>query len=210
MIWLKTRCFFFFDFLRTIWKYYRNPLFAKVHLYFTLQYFLKNPFRISRKFLQERGDEDIYAYGETPLSTLDEISKKCGITKDDIVFELGCGRGATCFWLNTWLGCEVVGIEYIPEFVEIAQTIVQKFHLKGIRFRLENFLETDFTGATVIYLYGTCLDDPSIQMLAESFRKCPPGTKIITTSYPIPGLPVQKSFKARFPWGRAEIYWHTV
>jgi len=210
MIWLKTQCFFFVDYLKTVWNYYRNRTFAKVDFLLRCRYFFQNPFRISRQFLEKRGESDIYAYGETPLITLDHICKECGMTKDDVVFELGCGRGITCFWLNLWLGCEVVGIEYIPKFVENAQTVVQTHHLKGIRFRLEDMLETDLTGATIIYLYGTCLDDESIQKLVEKFSQLPKGTKIITTSYSLPAFEITHRFKGRFAWGQSAIYCHQI
>jgi len=164
--------------------------------------------------LEKKGDKEIYAFGETPLTTLDQICRKCGVTKDDVVFELGCGRGITCFWLNIWLGCEVVGVEYIPEFVEIAQSIVQSCHLKRIRFRLEDMFETDLTGATVVYLYGTCLEEIEIQKMADKFSELPPGTKIITTSYSLseyyPSLQVTQQFQGRFAWGLADIYCHVL
>ncbi len=43
---------------------------------------------------------------------MDVIARECGIQKEDVVFELGCGRGRTCFWLNTFIGCKVVGIGF--------------------------------------------------------------------------------------------------
>jgi len=216
MLWLmlKTQGFFLLDSIKTAWKYYRNRTFAKVDLHLSVHYLFRNPFRISRRFLKQKGEEEIYAYGETPLSTLEQICQEFDVSSEDIVFELGCGRGMTCFWLNIIWGCDVVGIEYIPEFVATAQRAVHQFQLKSIRFRLDDMFETDLTGATVIYLYGTCLKEEEIQRLANKFAKLPQGTKIITTSYSLAeyshALSVSKELQGRFAWGTTDVFLHVV
>jgi len=216
MLWLtlKTQCFFLFDSLRSAWRYYGNRTFAKVDLHLSSHYFFHNPFRISRRFLEKTGEEEVYAYGETPLTTLEQICKEFDVSSDDTVFELGCGRGMTCFWLNIIWGCNVVGVEMIPEFVEAAQSTVQKYHLKNIRFRLDDMFESDLSGATVIYLYGTCLKDHEIQRLAKTLSGLPPGTKIITTSYSLaeytPMISEIGQIQGRFAWGTADVYLQEV
>src|SRR5207253_2734624 len=136
-------------------------------------------------YLLQKGEEDPYTYGETPLSTLDVIVKHCHITATDTVFELGCGRGRTCFWMNQFVGCRVVGIDYIPEFIQRANRIRSRFDLVDVQFREEDILNSQLTGATVIYLYGTCYSTPFIQTLIKNFALLPRGTKIITVSYPL-------------------------
>ena len=211
-IWLRIQFLHFIEFIRVIFRYYSNYTFLKIDQTLIFTYFFKNPFRLSRQFLEKKGDEELYAYGETPLTTLDAIMKQCDVSKEDTLFELGSGRGRACFWLHCFIGCEVVGIEYIPEFVAHAEQIRKKFALDTIEFRKEDFLQADFTGATVIYLYGTCLADEVIEKLIDKFEKLPPGTKIITVSYSLneytrkPLFEVMKCFPASYPWGSADIY----
>jgi len=211
---LKTQGFFLVDSIKTAWKYYRNLTFAKVDLHLFAYYFFRNPFRISRQYLKQKGEEEIYAYGETPLSTLEQICREFDVTSEDTVFELGCGRGITCFWLNIIWGCHVVGIEYIPVFVEAAQNAVHRYHLQNIRFRLDDMFETDLSDATVIYLYGTCLKEEEIQRLANKFSRLPQGTKIITTSYSLEEyshtLSISKQLQGCFAWGTADVFLHVV
>lgn len=200
------------DFFINVFRFYPDGAFAKVDLYLLMSYFFNNPFRISKRFLLERKDPNIYAYGETPLSSLDEIVRECGISAKDTVYELGCGRGRTCFWLNAFIGCKTVGIEYIPEFVQKAQNIKNKFHLKNIEFHCEDMGDADFSDATVIYLYGTCLEDDFIRKLERKFAKLPAGTKIITVSYSLPEYApegryeIMKRFPVRFAWGEGDVY----
>lgn len=111
---LKVKCINLAEYLRVIFKYYRNRPFFKIDACLLLSYLFANPFRLSRKFLLQKGERDVYTYGETPLTTMDTIARTCGLAAKDVVFEMGCGRGRTCFWLNQFIGCRVIGIDYVP------------------------------------------------------------------------------------------------
>src|SRR4051812_11578682 len=74
-------------------RYYRNRLFFRADIALKLLYFFHNPFSISKRFLQERGEKEVYAYGETPLTSWEIIARESGITAEDTVYELGSGRG---------------------------------------------------------------------------------------------------------------------
>jgi SAM-dependent methyltransferase len=164
--------------------------------------------------LIQKGEKEVYTYGETPLTTLEKIAKNCGIQSRDVVFELGCGRGRTCFWLHQFIGCKVVGIDEVPLFIEKAVQIQNRFALKNVTFRLEDLFETDLKHATVIYLYGTCYSEASVNALITGLSQCPAGTKVITTSYALtefqPHAPfrVIKRFPAVFTWGETDVYCH--
>lgn len=201
------------EFFRVVFKYYTaNFRFCKIDMSLLITYLFNSPYEISKKFLIEKGEKEIYLYGETPLTTLDDIARQCQITKNDTVFELGCGRGRTCFWLNSFIGCKVIGIETIPEFATRAQEIKSRFDVKNVEFRQQNMLQTDFSKATVIYLYGTCLEESFIQKLVARFQSLPAGTKVITVSYSLedftslPYFEVMKRFTAKFPWGTTDVY----
>lgn len=202
----------FLDFIQTAKRYYSNWSFCKVDLSLLLLYLGNSPFAISKQFLVQRGEKDLYAYGETPLATMDHIAKECQLSSRDTLFELGCGRGRTCFWLNAFVGCKVAGIDYVPEFIKNANIVKSRFNVNGVEFHLQDMLDTDLSGATAIYLYGTCLEDVQIITLIDKFKKLPPGTKIITVSYPLtdythdPIFEVMKRFTGKFTWGEGDIY----
>ncbi len=202
-----------FENIKIICKYYTTNLsFFKTDVSLLLTYLFDNPFAISKRFLLLKGEIDIYAYGETPLTSLQIIAEKCQITSKDLVLELGCGRGRTCFWLNSFIGCKVIGIELIPEFVERAERIRKKLKITGVRFLQEDFFLTDYSKATVVYLYGTCLEKYQVEKLINSLSTLPSGAKIITVSYALNDFSNTKLFETmkRFPvpftWGTADIY----
>lgn len=208
---LKTTFFRLFEWGKVVALYYvRNRSFLWIDGLLAMHYLLKNPHHISRDFHKKRGEKNIYVYGETPLTTLDHIAKECRILSKDVFYELGCGSGRTCLWLHKFVQCRVVGIEYLPEFVKKAERIKRWMHLSKVNFLLEDMLTADLQQATVIYLYGTCLEDEIIKQLVSRFHELGSGTKIITVSYPLPEYSIHfkliKEFSGRFPWGKATIF----
>lgn len=175
--------------------YYKSPKFALIDLSFGLVALFINPYRVCRKFLQKQGAEEIYAYGETPYTTYEKIARECGIGPQDTWVEMGSGRGKGCFWLNHFIGCQVVGVEQIPQFIRLSRFLQRLFWMRGVRFDKQDIEAADLKGATVIYLYGVW---PAL--------KVAPGVKVITMSEPLEGYRVLKSFWVRFPWGRTRCY----
>lgn len=199
------------EFWFVITRYYTNQKFFKVDLALLAKYLWKSPFRISKKFLIEANADDVYTYGETPLTTMALIAQQCKITADDCVLELGCGRGRTCFWLNCFIKCKVIGIEYIPAFIHKAQKVKNRYSVDGVDFVAGDMLEADFSKGSVIYLYGTCYDQQFLAKLIKKMESLPRGTKIITVSYSLSEFgarefTLQHGFTAPFTWGLADVY----
>lgn len=196
----------FVDFLMTSTTYYGNWKFAKIDLRLLMLYFWTNPFRVSRSYLEATKAPDLYVYGETPLTTLQLICKKAAVTEKDVVLELGCGRGRTSFWLHQWLGCKVTGIDHVPAFIENANAVKEVFHLEGIDFIEGDYLTADWGNPSVIYLYGSNLHETDIKLLSNRMKKLPKGVKVISVSFPIPGMVLLRRFQASFTWGDADVY----
>lgn len=191
-------------------RYYVSKTFRVIDRSLSKAYRFKTPYTLSRKFLERKGEKEVHLYGETYLTTYETIGKECGLTTKDRVLELGCGRGRGVFFLTTYFGAKVHGVEWIPQFVGIAQSIASKFHLERATFSCEDFMHTDLSGYSVIYLFGTCLKDEEIKRLIKRFQTLPKGVKIVTVSYPLteysPSFTIKKEFSAPFPWGETHIY----
>lgn len=210
---LKTTFFRLFEWVRVILRYYiKSWRFFWVDCLMAAHYLRKSPHQISKEFLKQCGAANIYAYGETPLTTLDRMATEFGILSHDIFYEMGCGSARGCFWINLFVKCRVIGIDYLPTFIRKAAEIKKSMGLYHIDFLEEEMVSTNLSRATVIYLYGTCLDDATIKKLIYNFAQLRSGTKIITVSYPLewycdPDLfKVIKQFRGRFPWGKADLF----
>ncbi|MEZ5314851.1 MAG: class I SAM-dependent methyltransferase [Chlamydiales bacterium] len=207
---LRATAFRILEELCVMVRYYPNFRFLLNDCLLITQYLWRTPYQESKKFMQERGEKEIYIYGETPLTTMDLISRQCGILSQDIVYEIGCGIGRTAFWLHYFIKCQVIGIDYQPIFISRANRIKKWLLLDQIDFFLKDILEVDFQKATVLYLYGTSLEEKTVKQLILRFELLKRGTKIITVSYPLSDYSnvfhLEKKFMAHFPWGRAETY----
>ena len=193
-------------------RFYSHPLFAQHDRMLKRAYRFRNPYRINQVFLKKKGETDIHNYGETPLTSLCTIAEQCGLTPSDRVIELGCGRGRGVFFLSDVLGCQATGIEWIPEFVYLAQQIsTEGVPQKGqIRWICQDMLEANLSEATCVYFCGTCFSDPFIKRLITLLSGLSSQVKIITVSYPLSDYStlfrVVKQFSASFPWGQGDIY----
>lgn len=191
------------EFFKDFWLYWRRPHFAKEHLKFLVAYLGQNPFRISRTFLEKRGEKDLYAYGETPLTVLEEICDAFDVKAKERVYEIGCGRGLTCLWLRHVRGCKVTGVDFVPAFIAKAKS----FEDADLKYVLEDYTRLSYENADVVYLYSYSDTEP----LAESLLTLRKGAKVITVSFPISDLD-PKNFDlvshipVLMPWGEASVY----
>lgn len=190
--------------------YYSNDSFRTCDLLFHKAYLFHNPYQISKNFLMQKGEKDLHVYGETPITSLFQIAKKCGLKTDDYFLELGSGRGRGIFFLSQIFGCKAKGIEWIPEFVDKAESIAKQAEIDNAYFSCEDMLEVNLSESTVIYLYGTCLDEFSICKLVKNLEKAHSSIKIITVSYPLTTysdlFKIVDQFTVPYPWGDAEVY----
>lgn len=189
-------------------KFYSQAPFKRIDKRLRAAYAWRSPFQISKAFLMEKGAQEIHVYGETPLTTLDRIAKRCALKPTDHFFDLGCGRGRGVLFLSHRYGCAATGIDWIPAFIATAQ----RLNAEKCRFVCQEFLDADLQKATVIYLYGSCLEDAYISALVKKFKTLKEGTKVITVSYPLADYGGEGEFALLetltlpFLWGKTDVY----
>jgi len=194
--------------------YYRDATFFQMDQALLSRYIFCSPYRISKSYLKKEHADDFFTYGETPLKTYDKIAKEVGLTSEDHVLELGCGRGRGIFFLSHFYRCQVSGIERIPQFVKLATHIAGKFQIQNVSFTCGDMLASFWPKATFIYLYGTCLCDEEIHKVIDKLQDFPKGTRILSVSYPLTdydpsvSFELKKSFPIVFPWGETDAYFH--
>ncbi len=200
---LKTQFFEWKEQRQVEKRFYHNPQFCAQDLTLLERYLVKSPYEISKAYLKAQGAKELYTYGETPLTTMNDIAVECELKEGDRVIEMGAGRGRTSLFLAEYLGCRVIAYEQITDFVE------KSVPSPNLTMLSRDMFEADFSKACAIYLYGTMLLDEEILALAERF---PQNVKIITVSYPLNDYhdqyQIKKTFTGKFPWGKTEVYWN--
>ncbi|MCK4934289.1 MAG: class I SAM-dependent methyltransferase [Simkaniaceae bacterium] len=193
-------------------RLYKNLAFSKLDTSLLKNYRFKNPYRISKNYLKSTGMPNIHLYGETPLPTMELIAKECDLSKADTLLEMGSGRGRLLFFIHHFYQCQVIGYEKIPEFAAITNQLIEEFSLKQIECIESDMLKADLSLASVIYLYGSCLEDEEIELLVQKFSNLKAGVKIVTISYPLKDyakdntFTLAKEFPVCFPWGKTSAY----
>jgi hypothetical protein len=207
---LRIKLRFFQEQMRVIWRYYRRARFFFVDAALFFLYFFSNPYRMCRRFLEKRGEKDVYTYGETPLTALETMVRAFGITAEDRWLDLGCGRGRGCFWMSTFWGTSSRGIEWVPGFISRASWIVWLGLAKKTEFQNSSMEKADFSWPTVVYLCGTCMSDEEIEEVSIPMQALPVGSKVITISEPLksPAFKILQSIPVSFIWGKTDAYFH--
>lgn len=202
-VYFRTQFFEWMEEKKVEKRFYPNSLFRALDQALLLSYRAESPYAISKEFLMQRGASEIYAYGETPLTTMDEIARAFGLKKGDHLVDLGAGRGRAALFMASFYGLTVTAVEQIPTFAHR----LQELGAKGLTVSCQDMAELDLESATHIYLYGTMLSDGEIEALLNRF---PHGAKIISVSYPLSEYSeiyrIEKSLTARFPWGKTKVY----
>ena len=170
---------------RVAWRYFRFSGFGASYCLLFLGYLWSGPYTISRRYLKWQGAEDVYAYGETPLTTLESIAEKVGLKQGDHVYELGAGSGYTSLWFHHVLKCRVTAVEIIPGFTRRLASVVKWRQLTGLEVRAESYLMTPMADADCVYLYASNLDDDNIETLVNHLAQLGSGVPVVTVSYPL-------------------------
>jgi hypothetical protein len=194
------KVWFFREQIRVIFRFYlKSWRFAVEDLALSLSYFFQNPYTVCRRYFQKRGEDNCDAYGETSLTLWAEIAEWAEITKKDHLIDLGCGRGRLCLWTHHFIGCSVLGIDWIDTFIKKAK----KFERPNLQFSCERILDAELKKATFVYLYTFHPDEENLNL-----SRLPAHAKVISVSEPVRqnGFFVQKSMRARFPWGEADVF----
>lgn len=194
--------------------YFRLP-FYRVDWEFKKRYFWRTPHMVSDDFLIKNGLSKSFIYGATPLSTLALIAKVCRLSPKETIFDLGCGPGRTTFFLHCLVGSRTIGVDIISEFIDNANTIVNKLDYEELFFIQGDFRTINYHDADAIYIYGSTFDNDLVADLLEKFRKeLIVGAKVITITKSLADycessdFEVVEEFSARFPMGFCSVFLH--
>lgn len=129
----------------------------------------------------------------TNRKTAREICELAGISKDDIVHDLGCGDGTFIITAAKEFGSRAIGIEIEPSRFLISKIRIIFNRLSSkVTVKRENFFKTDLSSATVVVVY---LIPKTLEKLVPKFKKeLKKGTRVVSLKYEI-NLSVEKKDK---------------
>ncbi len=134
----------------------------------------------------KRRGTNLAPFVPTPMPIVDQMLALAEVTKDDVVYDLGCGDGRIVVAAAQKYGAKGVGIDYDPERIAEANVRAREHEVqKLVEFIEQDAMTVDISSATVVTLY----------LLAESNRKLkprlenllPPGTRVVANKFIVPG-----------------------
>jgi len=118
--------------------------------------------------------------------TLREIFRFANLTKNDIFYHLGCGKGnSITIALEEFMVKNAIGIDNNKEKISQGQELLHKKHITNGSFRHQDITISDINDASVILFWFS--DEKIIEEMIPRFQNLKPGCKIITIWGPLTG-----------------------
>jgi len=120
-------------------------------------------------------------YVATPHDVVAKMLEVAGVTKDDVVYDPGCGDGRFAVTAAKKYGCRGVGIELNPELVRDARANAVRNNVKHlVKIVEEDIYLVDMSEATVVTLY--LLPGMNVKLIPQ-LQKLKPGARIVAHDY---------------------------
>ena len=140
---------------------------------------------------EQRSRGGLAPYVPTPPDVVDRMLALAGVTKDDIVYDLGSGDGRIVIAAAKKYGARAIGIEIDPVRVKEARENARQAGVERlVSFRLEDATTANISDATVVTLY--LLSSGNDQLKPTLERQLKPGTRIVSHAFGMSGWPADK------------------
>jgi predicted RNA methylase len=132
---------------------------------------------------QKRTPDSVYV--ATPHDVVAKMLEVAGVTKDDVLYDPGCGDGRFAVTAAKKYGCRGVGIELNPELVRDARANAVRNNVKHlVKILEEDIYVVDMSEATVVTLY--LLPGMNAKLIPQ-LQKLKPGARIVAHDYRFQG-----------------------
>lgn len=126
--------------------------------------------------------QNLAPYIPTPEDVVDRMLAFAHVTKDDVVYDLGCGDGRIPIAAARKYGARGVGLDIDGKLIDLATSNAKAAGVEGlVQFRVQNVLEADVSSATVVTLYLLSSSNERLRpMLTRQLR---PGARIVSHAF---------------------------
>jgi SAM-dependent methyltransferase len=132
-----------------------------------------------------QGRSDIQ-FPPSPPEVVAAMLKLAGVTKTDVVYDLGSGDGRIPITAAKMFGARGVGIEIDPDLVKHAREDAQSQSVSDrVRFVQQDLFTADIGEATVVTIY--LLPSLNARLLPKLNRELKPGTRVVSQSFDFGG-----------------------
>lgn len=131
-------------------------------------------------------------YVPTPQDVVDRMLLLAGVTKSDVVIDLGCGDGRIPVTAAKKYGARGLGVDIDPQRIAEANANAKAAGVEHlVTFKLQDAMKTDVSGASVVTTYLLTASNLKLRPLLTAQLK--PGARIVTHSFGMGDWPPEKA-----------------
>ncbi len=144
-------------------------------------------------------------YVPTPQGVVDEMLKLANVTKDDVIYDLGCGDGRLVITAVQKFGARRgVGVDIDPQRIKESNDNAKAAGVTDrTSFVVQDLFQTDFKDATVVTLY--LLPEVNMKLRPKLMADLKPGTRIVSHAFDMGDWQPEKTVTA--PGGQRIFLW---
>jgi SAM-dependent methyltransferase len=121
-------------------------------------------------------------YVSTPHEVVTAMLRLAHVTRDDVVYDLGCGDGRIVITAAQTYGARGTGVDLDPQRILEAEVNARQARVETrVRFLLQDLFATDLRDATVVTLY--LLPQVNLQLRPMLLRDLKPGSRVVSHEF---------------------------
>jgi precorrin-6B methylase 2 len=121
-------------------------------------------------------------YVPTPQDVVDRMLALAQVTKDDVVYDLGCGDGRIVITAAKQFGARGVGVDIDPQRIKESEANAKAAGVENlVSFKLQDAMAVDVSPATVVTLY--LLSASNLKLRPILTRQLRPGARIVSHAF---------------------------
>jgi precorrin-6B methylase 2 len=126
--------------------------------------------------------QSLAPYVPTPPDVVERMLALARVTRDDVVYDLGCGDGRIPIAAASTHGARAVGIDIDPRRIEESRANAKAAKVEHlVEFRLGDMMQADVSPATVVTLYLLSSSNAKLRpILTKQLR---PGARIVSHAF---------------------------
>jgi hypothetical protein len=147
------------------------------------------PGRQTPRIMKTPREPDV-VYVPTPQSVVDKMLELAKVTKDDLVYDLGCGDGRIVVTAARKYGCKAVGYDIARKRIRESLANVEKNNVGHlVRIEQKDIFTLDLSRANVVTLY--LLPELNVKLIPQ-LEKLKPGSRIVSHDFDMKGVTPDK------------------
>jgi cyclopropane fatty-acyl-phospholipid synthase-like methyltransferase len=126
--------------------------------------------------------QNLAPYIATPDDVVDRMLTLARVSRDDLVYDLGCGDGRIPIAAAKKYGARGIGLDIDPKLVALARANAAAAGVdRLVDFRVEDVLTADVSNASVVTLY--LLSSSNERLRPMLMRQLKPGARIVSHAF---------------------------